>query len=178
MERCTTLLEHLGTRHLGSVQTAAHLHLDAFGTHAHSTLHCHFDCTAVSYLVLNLASDVGSHEFRVKLRTLDLVNINLYILACELDKLFLQIVYVLTAATDNHTGTRGADSDGDHLQSALDDNTRYACLGKTGAQVFADFGVFKQDIAIFFAAIPVRVPATDHAEAVANRIYFLSHLVF
>ncbi len=39
------------------------------------------------------------------------------------------------------------------------------------------FRVLKQSIAVFLTAIPVRVPSTDNSQAIADWIYFLSHLL-
>jgi len=67
VEGCTAFLEHLAAGHFGSVETAADLNLDAFGTGTHGACHGHLDCTAVSNLAFDLARDVGSHNLGVKL---------------------------------------------------------------------------------------------------------------
>lgn len=170
------LLEHLRTSHLGAVKTTADLNLDTLGAHAHCRCDCHLHRATVSHLVFDLASDVGRYDLSVEFRTLDLVDVDLNLLVGELLELLLKSVDILAALADDKARTRGGDRYGCHLERALDDDSRHACLRKTSAEILTDFRVFEKSLTVFLSAIPVGVPAADHAEAVADWINFLSHL--
>ena len=79
----------------------------------------------------------------------------LNVLVGDLLQFFLQSVDVLATFADDHTGAGGADSDSDHLEGAFDDDFRNACLGKTSAEVFTDFGVLEEGCSVFLSAEPV-----------------------
>ena len=155
MQRSTAFLEHLGTCDFSTVETAADLHLDALGAHAHGGGDSHLHGTAVSHLALDLTGKVGGHELGVEFGTLDLVDIDLHFLVGDLLKFLLQSFHLFALLADDDTGARCADGHGHHLERALDDDSRDTGLCKTSAEVFADFGVLKQGVSILFAAIPV-----------------------
>ena len=122
MQRSTTLLEHLLTSDLSTVQTAGDLNLDTLGTSTHRVLDSHLDGTAISHEVLDLAGDVLTDDRGIELRTLNLEDVDLDILLVELLQLLLQFVDILTTLTDDDTRTGCANSDGDEFESTLDDD--------------------------------------------------------
>ena len=85
-------------------------------------MHSHLDGTAISHEVFNLACDVLTNDCGVKLRTLNLENVDLDILLIELLQLLLQLVHIMTSLTDDDTWTGSANSDGDEFESTLDDD--------------------------------------------------------
>ena len=105
MKRCTTFLEHLAARHFSTVKTAADLNLDAFGTAAHCSCDCHLHCTTVGDFAFDLASDVGCYDLSIEFGTLYLEDVDLNILVGDLHELFLQLVDILSALTDDESGT-------------------------------------------------------------------------
>ena len=102
MKRSTSLFVHFLTSHFSSVQTTSDLHFDTFSTCTHSICYSHLDSTTVSNLTLNLSCYVISNDRCVKLRFLNLENINLHLFVVELLQLFLQLVNLTRDHLDYH----------------------------------------------------------------------------
>ena len=159
----TALLEHLAAAHLGTVQTALDLDLDALCTHAHRAGDSHLDGTAIGDLALDLMSDVSGHELCVEFGALNLVNVDLNVLVGEFDEFLLEGLNVGTLLTDDDTGACGADGDGHQLERALDNDACDTSLGKTLVEILADLVILYQCISIITATKPVGVPTADDA---------------
>ena len=175
MERRAAFLEHLRTRDFSAVETAGNLHLHALGACTHRGGDGHLDGAAVSHLAFDLAGDARGNNLRVQLGTLYLIDIDLDILVRDFLELFLQFLHFLTARADDEARTGGAYCDGDELECALDDNTRDAALCEAHVQIFAKLVVLENVGGVFALFRPVGVPTANYAQAVADRIYFLSH---
>ena len=99
------------------------------------------------------------------------------ILIGNLLEFFLQLVHFLAALADDYAGTGGAKRDGDELRGTFDYDAGNACFSQAGVEILTDLAVFENVFAEVASAEPVRVPATDDTKSVANRIYFLSHIL-
>ena len=174
VQRSTAFLEHLAASHFGATDAAADLDLDAFGTNPHSGSDGHLDSPAVGNTTLDLTGDAVSDDVGVNLRPLDLEDVDLDILLCDLLELFLELVNLLSTLTDDETGPCGVDSHGDELKSPLNDDLGDAGLRETVGQVLADL-IILGDLLGVVAATPVGVPSTGDTDSVGNRVSFLSH---
>ena len=141
VQRYATLLDGLGTGHLGAAHTTCDLHLDTLGTHAHGRGYGHLHGAAERYAALQLAGDVLTDDDGVYFGTLHLEDVDLNLLAGELLQLLLQFVDLLAALADDDTRTGGSDGNGNEFERTLDDNLRNTCLGKTDIQVLTNLSV-------------------------------------
>ena len=174
MQRGTTLFEHLAASHLSTTDAATDLNLYAFGTYPHRGSDSHLDGPTVGDAALNLAGDAVSHDVGVDLRPLDLEDVDLNILLGDLLELFLELVDLLAALSDDETRPCGVDRDGDELKGPLNDDLGDAGLRKAVGQVLADL-IILGDLLGVVAATPVGVPSTGDTDSVGNRVSFLSH---
>ena len=102
---------------------------------------------------------------------------HLVILVGDLLQFLLEFVNFLSALADDETGAGGAHGDGNELGSALDDDAAYRSLSEAFIEVFADFAILEDIVAVVVATEPVGVPTADDTESVSNRSYFLSHVL-
>ena len=122
MERRASFLQHFGACYFRTVETARDLHLDALRSSTHSVLDSHLDGAAVCYLALYLASDRVCYDVGIEVRLLYLEDVYLDVLLVELLQLFLELVDILSTFTNDEARAGSSNSDGDTLQSALDDD--------------------------------------------------------
>ena len=154
VEWSTTLFEHLVTGHLGAVETATDLDLDALSLVALCGCESELDGSAVSDAAFELTRDVVCDDCGVEIGALDFVDVDLYLFACELSELFFELVDLFAILADDETGLGGEDGDGDHLQGALDDDAGEAGFGETLVEVVADLLVLDDFLAEVLAAVP------------------------
>ena len=155
MQRCAAFLQHFTTCDFSSIQASRNLNLNTFSTGTHRVGDSLLDGAAISDLALNLASDIGSNDRSVKLRTLNLEDVDLNLLVEELLQLILQVVNILSTLTNDDTRTSRADSYGNQLQCALDDNLLNAGLGQTLVEVLADLLILYQVVTEVLASEPI-----------------------
>lgn len=175
VEGCTAFLEHFGASHFSAVETAGNLHLDAFCACTHCGGYCHFHCATVSDFAFDLTGDGGGHDLCVEFGAFYFEYVDLDVFVGDLAKFFFEFLNVLAGFADDESGARGAHCDGDELECALDYHAAYRAFCEANVEVFAEFGVFEDCVAVFTTAEPVGVPSADNAKTVGNRIYFLSH---
>ena len=126
--------------------------------------------------LLQLLSDVLSHQLSVHVGVLHLNDVQLHLLADHLLHSQTILLDLLAALADDHTRTGAVEVDGDGVGAALDLD-----LGHTGAvqgllQVLADLLILDDQIAdLLITGIPTGIPVFDDAHAQAVGIYFLSH---
>src|SRR5262245_42344810 len=92
VERHPALMVAFHTRDLRSTEPAASLHLDALRAHAHRALHRALHGAPERDALRELIRDVVGDELRVELRTLDLLDVDPYLLAGQLRELVAQLV--------------------------------------------------------------------------------------
>ena len=142
-------------------------------------MHCiadgHLDGATISDFTLHLASDALCNDCSIEVGLLHFEDINLNVLVGDFLEFFLELVNFLTTLTDDNTGARGADCDGDELRGTFDDDACHAGLGQTSVEVFADFAILKEVVTEVVASVPVGIPAAYDTQTITNRIYFLSH---
>ena len=113
----------------------------------------------------------------VYLRLLDLEDVDLYIFLGHFLQLFLELVHLGAAFSDDNTRTGCMDSHSDEFESPLDDNLGKAGFRKTVDEIFTDF-IILCDLLRIVTTTPVRVPTTGDTDSVADRICLLSHNLF
>ena len=177
MERSSTLFKHLSTSHLSTAQTSADKNLDTLGTSSHCRCNGHLNSSSVRYTALNLAGNAVCNNVSINLRSLNLKDVNLNILVGNLIKLNLQLIYLLTALTNDKTRLCSVDSYGYKLKSSLNDNLRDVSFGKSCVQILTNLVILKNLSGVICSAIPVGIPSADNSKSVANWIGFLSHII-
>ena len=177
VERSTSFLEHFVACHFCSADASADEHLDALCTYAHSVGHCHLDGPPVGYTAFDLAGDAVCHDVGVYLRTLNFEDVDLYVLAGYLLELFLKLLDLSSLLADDEARSCCINCHGDELESPLDHNPAEAGLCKTVAEILADL-IILRDLLCIVTTTPVRVPTTGDTDSVADRICFLSHIIY
>ena len=105
--------------------------------------------------MLNLASNILCHNCCVKLRFLNLKDIDLNIFLVKPLQLLLQLVNILSTFANNKSWAGSANSNGDKLQSAFDNNTSYASLSQTLIEILANLLILYKIISKTLAAEPI-----------------------
>ena len=177
MERSTSFLEHFIASHFCSTDTSADEDLDALSTQTHGVGYSHLDSSSIGNTTFNLTGNAVSDDVCIHLRTLNLEDIDLNVFLGHLLKLFLKFVNLSTALSDDEARTSSIDSYSDELEGSLDDDAAEACLCKTVAEIFANLVVLS-DLLCVVTTAPVRVPTTGDTDSVADRICFLSHIIY
>ena len=166
----------LSTGDLSAVETAGGLHLDAQGSHAHGAAHGILHGPAEGDALLQLLSNVFGHQLGVDVGVLDLHDLQVNGLAQALLQLGAELLDLLAALADNHTGTGAVHIDTDAGVVALDLDLGHAGGVQTLLQLVAELVVLYQEVAHFLiAGIPTGVPVFDDTHAQTVGIHFLSH---
>ena len=114
----------LDAAHLRTAEAACELDADALGTHAHCRAHRLLHRAAVGDAAFELLRDVVRDQLGVKLRTLDLADVNLDVLVGELAQFLAQLLDFGTAAADHDARTTRVERQDDALRRALDNDAR------------------------------------------------------
>ena len=177
MKRHATFTIPIGTRNLGTTQTARNLNLDTFGTQAHGILDCSLHCTTEHDATLELGSNAVSNQLGIQFRLANLFNIDVDRHAHHLREIATQLFYVFALLTDHNTRTRSLDCDVSIFCRTLDlDATNRSCF-QLFKQEFADFQISQQIACILLGIrVPSRGVLLNDAQANPGRMYFLTHL--
>ena len=166
----------LNTGDLAAAQTAGAAALDALGTGAHSAGHGVLHGAAVRNTLLQLLSDVLSHQLSVHLGVADFHDVQLDLLADHLLHSQTILLDLLTALADDNTGTGAVQVDGNGVIAALDLNLGNAGTVQGLLEILADLLILDDQVAdLLFTGIPTGIPVFDDADPQAMGINFLSH---
>ena len=169
-------LEHLLASHLSAIKTTRDLDFDTLSLAAHGLSDSHLDGTAISDTAFELTGDAVGDDCCIEIGALNLADFDLDLLQSELAQLLLKFVDLLTALANDDTRFCRENADGEHLESALDDDTRNARLAETFVEVLTNLLVLYDFVTEIVTAIPHGVPTAVDTKSVANWIDFLSHL--
>ena len=105
--------------------------------------------------MLDLAGDVLTDDVCIKLRLLHLEDVDLDVLLEEVLELLFQFVDISATFTNDDTRTGSANSDGNQLQSTLDDDARNAGFLQTLVKVLTDLFILNEVVTEVLATEPI-----------------------
>jgi hypothetical protein len=189
MKRRTPLLVLFRAGNLGATYPSADADLNALPSGTHGALDGSFNGTAVIDTRFDLFCNLFANNVGIEFRFPDFKDVDLNIFARQYLQLFFDEVNFLTALADDDARPAGVDGDGNPLQRALDCNSGNAVLNRfvaltwirnrrfraTCTKVGANFFVLHDLQTVVFVGIPVGIPTADNAQAVTDRICFLTH---
>jgi hypothetical protein len=128
--------------------------------------------------VLELLGNRLRDELRVELGPLDLVDVDVDVLARDRVQLLTERVDLDARLADHDPGPRGVDVDRDPLLVLADEDVGQARMGQLAVDVLADPDVLEQVLReLLLARVPVRLPVVDDADAHPARMNLLAHYV-
>src|SRR6185503_4733845 len=93
--------------------------------------------------------------------------------ACALLDLLPEPLNALTALADHDAGLGGVNRHRDIASHPLDLNLRDGGIGQTLVDLRANLAIFREQVFVVTPRIPARLPAFDHTQTKAGRMYFL-----
>src|SRR5205823_11971381 len=167
----------LVARHLRAAQPPRAGHADALGAELLRGLDGLLHRPPESDAPLELGGDVLRHELRVGLRLAHLYDVEEHLVLRDLLQLLLDALDPGPALADDDAGTRGVHVDLHLAGGALDLDLGNARLPQLLLHVLAETDVLVQPLGVVLLLVPLGIPGADDAEAEADRIYFLTHVV-
>src|SRR6266566_5779891 len=164
-------------RDLRAIETPRTSKPNPLRTEIHRGLHRFFHRTAICDAPLNLQRDVLCHQLCIQLRRLDLLDVDLDLLALRhFRDLFRHLFDLRAFAPDHDPGTGGENRHANAVPRPLDHNLRDGGELQFFLHVAANFQIAMQKRRQFLRrSIPARTPVAAHAQAKPNWINFLSH---
>src|SRR5687768_14612110 len=169
------LLIPLGPRDLGAVQPPGAADLDSLRPEAEGGLDPLLHRAPESDPALELQRDRLRHELGVRLRTLDLDDVDVHFGLRPALELVAQLVDFRAPLPDDDPGPGGLDVDLQLVRETLDVDLRDAGVRETALQLLAEVQVLVQVVLVLLDREPARVPGPVEAEPEAVRVNFLSH---
>ena len=139
--------------------------LDTKGASLHGAGHALLNGTSVGYAVLKLLSNVLCNQLRISVRSLDLLDVNLYLLAGHLCQLGLGCLDVCAAASDDQAGLCGVDHYLYSVGRSLDLNLCNARVLQLCLQVLSDLVVLCKIISKLRLSIPSGIPIFNNTDS-------------
>src|SRR5208283_512128 len=148
VQRQAPLQIPLRARNLIAVQPARHTNLDALAAKAQRRINRLAHRTAEANALLQLQRDVLGDQLRVKLRLVDLQNVNEDLARAPFLNVGLQLIDLRALAADNDAGTRGADDETQLVARALDFHRTDTSGLQLLAQLSLQLDVFHQQLVV------------------------------
>ena len=105
--------------------------------------------------MLDLAGNVLTDDVCIKLRLLHLEDVDLDVFLEEVLQLLFEFVDISATFTNDDTRTSSTNSDGNQLQSTLDDDARNAGFLQTLVKVLTDLFVLNEVVTEVLATEPI-----------------------
>ena len=175
MQRHPALAIPFHARDLCSAQPARAVDPDALRAEPHCRLHGPLHRPAKGDAALQLLRDAVGDQLRVDFRFADLDDVEADFAIGDLGEIGAQLFDVDALFPDHNAGPGRMQGDPGAPRGALDDDAGEARLGQAPLQELAQAEVVEQQIAVFLAREPARVPGSVDAEPKADRIDLLSH---
>src|SRR6266566_383636 len=164
-------------RDLRAIETPRTSQPNPLRTEIHRGLHRFFHRTAICDAPLNLQRDVLCHQLCIQLRRLDLLDVDLDLLALRhFRDLFRHLFDLRAFAADHDPGTGGENRHANAVPRPLDHDLRDGGELQFFLHIAANFQIAMQKRRQFLRrSVPARTPVAVHAQAKPNWINFLSH---
>ena len=164
-------------RDLRAAQAAAAVDADSQRAKAHGRLYGALHGTTKVHPALQLLSDILGDQQSVDLGLTDLDDVQVHLRAGHLGQFGAKFLDVDALLADDDTRPRRVDGDPRLLRRPLDDDARHAGLGQALVQEFADIDILVKKLGVTVLGVPPRIPSTVDAQAKADRVDLLSHLL-
>src|SRR5215471_5467968 len=175
VEREAPLLVPLGAGDLGPVQPAGAADLDPLGSEAQGRLDPLLHRAAERHAALELQRDGLGDELRVRLRPLDLDDVDVDFRLGPLLELVAELVDFRAALADDDPGSRRLDVDLHPVGEALDVHLGDPRVREAPLQLLAQLDVLVQERLVLLGREPARVPGPVEPEPETVRMDFLTH---
>jgi hypothetical protein len=174
----TALLVPLGARDLSAVEAAGTADLDPLGAEAQGVLDGAAHGAPERDAALQLAGHVGRDQVGVDFRALNLLNVDVDVLAVTTHEIVTQLVHLGALATDDDSGASGQDVHAQLVGGAFDVDGRHRRVLEALAQLFAQLQVLVQQFGVVgTVCVPPGAPGVVVPEPESIGVRFLSHLV-
>src|SRR5215475_2665872 len=177
MQRHTPLAVPLHARDLGAAQAPAAVDADAARPQPHGRLHGPLHRPPEGDATLQLLRDVLRYQLGVDLRLADLEDVEMHLAAGHLLQVVAQLLDVGALLADDDAGARRVNGDARLLGRPLDDDAADAGLRQALLQIVPQTQVLVQHAGIVLVGVPARIPGAVDADAQADRIDLLTHLL-
>src|SRR5579863_5395750 len=163
-------------RHLGAPQAPRQLDFDAVSSGIHHLIQRALERPPKTSPLHQLLGHVFRNEHGTAMGVVDLDNFQFHSAAGQVLEFRLQTVDFLSFAADDDSRPGRVEMDDDLVPRPLDFDFRNAGKLILRFHEVADFEVLDQEVAILFlAGKPTAPPGFNDTDAIAGRIYFLSH---
>ena len=162
--------------HLRAAQPAANINLYALSPALHGALGRLLHGAAVGHAALELVGHVAGNEPGIKLRHVDLDDVDAHLLVGDLLQLLAQVLHVLALAADNYPGSRRLDGHRELISVPIDVDSRDPRVANRFNAV-ADLQVLlhKLDVRAALGCVPLAVPVLDDSDAETDGMNLLAH---
>ena len=176
VQRDAALGVALRAAHLAAAEAAAALDLDPLGARAHRRGQRALHRAAEADAVLQLLGDRLGDELRVQLGPLDLVDVDVDVLARDRVQLLAERVDLDAGLADHDPGAGGEDVDRDPLLVLADQDVGQAGVAELRVDVVADLDVLEDVLReLLLPDVPVGLPVVDDADPQAAGMHLLAH---
>src|SRR6058998_2833312 len=121
--------------------------------------------------------DAVTHQLRIELGPLDLLDVDADFLPRELRQLIAQLVHFRAAFADHDARPAGVNRDGHLARLALDVHVGDRGMAEARLEILPDQLVFLEQLREVVAREIARAPLLDDAQPETVRMCFLSHLL-
>src|SRR5690606_34228610 len=176
VQRHPALAVELRPRHLGAAEAPGALDPDALHLRAaHGGLDALAHRAAERHAVGQLLGDRLGHQLRVRLRVLDLEDVQLHLLAGELLELAADAVGLRAAPADHDARPGGVDVHPHPVAGALDLDLRDAGPLHALGEHAADGDILLDVLGVLLVGVPARLPVGGDAQTEPVRVDLLTH---
>ncbi len=161
-----------------TTQTTSTPDFDSLRPQIHSDLKRFLHRAPKANAPLQLECNIFGHELCIQVRLLDLLDIDIDVLAGNLGELLLQLVDLRAFAADHNTGSRGKDCDSASVGSAFDVDTRNRGALKFALKDRTDQLVFNEKpTEVSLVGEPFGAPVVVDRNPETDWICFLAHRI-
>src|SRR5262249_3654117 len=175
VEREAPLLVPLRAGDFRPVQPAGAADLDPLGAEAQGRLDPLLHRAPERHAALELQGDRLGDELGVRLRPLDLDDVDVDLGLGPLLELVAQLVHFRAALADDDPRPGGLDVDLHPVGEPLDVHLGDACVREAALQLLAELDVLVQERLVLLGREPARVPGAVETEPETVRMNFLTH---
>src|SRR5579883_3620 len=175
VQRHAALAVPLHAGDLGAAEPAAAIDADALGAEAHRRLHRPLHRAAKGDAPLELLRDAVGDQLRLDLGLSDLDDVEADFAVGDLRQVGAQLVDIGALLADDDAGPGRMQGDPRLLRGAFDKDSGDRRLAEPVVKEPAQFQVVVQQVPVFLAREPARIPGPVDAEPQPDRIDFLAH---
>jgi len=161
--------------YLSATQSTGTTDFHSLGTSLHGAKHCLFHSPPVGNTALNLLSYCLRYQISIKLRLLNLLDIQLNPFPNKLLKVTPHFINSLPSAPDDDARPGGIDGYRHLICLTLNLHQGDGSIRIPGLNCLAQLQVFPQKLGIMLIGIPLCLPITYNAKPKTHGVNFMSH---